>query len=152
MHPPIYTEALKRSGFNQTFKFNKGKEETIKNKGSRKKRNRKITWFNPPFSGNVSTNVAKIFLSMIDRHFPKANRHQKILNGDSIKVSYGCIPNFNQTIWNHNNILLKQHRNEKAPAETTCNCRQKENCSMEGHCLYKATVTETKTNKQETYM
>ncbi|GFR59677.1 inositol hexakisphosphate and diphosphoinositol-pentakisphosphate kinase 2 [Elysia marginata] len=40
---PIYTEALKRSGFNQNFKFNKDKEENNKNKEDRKKRSRKIT-------------------------------------------------------------------------------------------------------------
>ncbi|GFS24376.1 hypothetical protein ElyMa_003414000 [Elysia marginata] len=66
------------------------------------------------------------------------------------------MPNVNLKIQNHNKKLLEQHRNEKAPTETTCNCRQKENCPLKGHRLtkcivYKATVTETKTNKQETY-
>ncbi|GFR95191.1 inositol hexakisphosphate and diphosphoinositol-pentakisphosphate kinase 2 [Elysia marginata] len=68
---PIYTEALKRSGFNQNFKFNIDKEENNKNKEDRKKRSRKITCFTPPFSDSVSTNVAKTFLSMIDRQLPK---------------------------------------------------------------------------------
>ncbi|GFS04173.1 hypothetical protein ElyMa_006489000 [Elysia marginata] len=154
---PIYTEALKRSGFNQNFKFNKDKEENNKNKEDRKKRSRKITWFNPPFSYSVSTNVAKTFLSMIDRDFPKTNKLHKIFNRNTVKVSYSCMPNVNLTIQNHNKKLLQQHRNEKAPTETTCNCRQKENCPLKGHYLtkcivYKATVTETKTNKQETYV
>ena len=28
-----------------------------------------IIWFNPPFSRNVSTNVAKKFLQLLDKHF-----------------------------------------------------------------------------------
>ena len=135
----------------------KDKDEINKHKEDKRKRNRKITWFNPPFSDSVSTNVAKIFLSMIDRHFPKTNSLHKIFNRNTIKVSYSCMPNVNQTIRNHNKKLLQQHRNEKAPTETTCNCRQKESCPLKGHCLtkcvvYKATVTETVTNKQETYV
>ncbi|GFR80073.1 hypothetical protein ElyMa_002305100 [Elysia marginata] len=154
---PIYTEALKRSGFNQNFKFNKEKEKSNENKEDRKKRSRKITWFNPPFSYSVSTNVEKTFLSMIDRHFPKTNKLHKIFNRNTVKVSYSCMPNVNLTIQNHNKKLLQQHRNEKAPTETTSNCRQKENCPLKGHCLtkcivYKATVTETKTNKLATHV
>ena len=36
-----------------------------------KPRQRKVTWFNPPFNLNVKTNIAAKFLSMIKKHFPK---------------------------------------------------------------------------------
>ncbi|GFR91151.1 hypothetical protein ElyMa_004321200 [Elysia marginata] len=94
---------------------------------------------------------------MIDQHFPKTNKLHKIFNRNTVKVSYSCTHNVNQTIRNHNKKLLQQHRNEKAPTETTCNCRQIENCQLKGHCLtkcivYKATVTETKTNRKHNYV
>ena len=31
---------------------------------------RQIIWFNPPFSANVKTNVGKIFMRLVDKHFP----------------------------------------------------------------------------------
>ena len=36
-----------------------------------KKRKRKVVWFNPLFSLNVKTNVGKIFLRLVKRHFAK---------------------------------------------------------------------------------
>ena len=41
---PIYESALKNSGFNYSMKF----EAPIEN--TRRKRNRKVIWFNPPYS------------------------------------------------------------------------------------------------------
>ena len=38
---------------------------------SKKVRQRKIIWFNPPYSVNVETNIGKTFLKLIDKHFPK---------------------------------------------------------------------------------
>ena len=39
-------------------------------KNNTRRRARKIIWFNPSFSFNVKTNVTKIFLPLIDAHFP----------------------------------------------------------------------------------
>ena len=36
-----------------------------------KRRKIKIIWFNPPFSKNVKTNIARNFLQLIDKHFPQ---------------------------------------------------------------------------------
>ena len=119
---------------------------------------RKITSFNPPFNISVATNVAKMFLSVIDKHFPKDKRLSKIFNRNTIKVSYSCLPNVKQTISNNNHRLLQQHRMKKSTQDSKlCNCRQKSSFSLDGKCLtkcieYKATVTETTSNNQETYM
>ena len=40
---------------------------------SKKVRQRKIIWFNPPYSVNVETNIGKTFLKLIDKHIPKTN-------------------------------------------------------------------------------
>ena len=47
---------------------------------SKKVRQRKIIWFNPPYSMNVETNIGKTFLKLIGKHFPKTNKFHKIFN------------------------------------------------------------------------
>ena len=104
---PAYTEPLKKNGYNTNPQFDK----TCTNKSNEKNKTRKrnITWFNPPFNINVATNVAKTFLSLIDKHFPKDKKLSKIFNRNTIKVSYSCLPNVKQTISNNNHRLLQLH-------------------------------------------
>ena len=92
---PAYAEALKKNGYNTNLQF----EKTCTNKSNEKNKTRKrnITWFNPPFNINVATNVAKTFLSLIDKHFPKDKKLSKIFNRNTIKVSYRCLPNVKQS-------------------------------------------------------
>ena len=107
---------------------------------------------------NVATNVAKTFLSLIDKHFPKNKKLSKIFNRNTIKVSYSCLPNVKQTISNNNHRLLQLHRMKESTQDSKlCNCRQKSSCPLDGKCLtkcvvYKATVTETTSKNQETYI
>ena len=54
-------------------------------------RQRNIIWFNPPFSKNVKTNIARSFLKLVDTHFPIGNKLHKIFNRNTVKVSYSCI-------------------------------------------------------------
>ena len=99
---------------------------TYKSYEKNKTRERNITWFNPPFNINVATNVAKTFLSLIDKHFPKDKTLSKIFNRNTIKVSYSCLPNVKQTISNNNHPLLQLHRMKESSQESKlCNCRQK---------------------------
>ena len=110
-------------------------------------RKRNITWFNSSFNINVATNVAKTFLSLIDKHFPKDKKLGKIFNRNTIKVSYSCLPNVKQTISNNNHRLLQLHRMKESSQDSKlCNCRQKSSCPLDGKCLtkcvvYKATVS-----------
>ena len=68
-----------------------------------------------PFNINLATNVAKIFLSLIDKHFPKNNKLSEIFIKNTIKVSYSCLPNVKQTISRNNKRLLQIHRNKESP-------------------------------------
>ena len=79
---PLYTYVLKKNGYNTNLQFEK--TCTDKNNEKNRTRKRKITWFNPPFN----INVAKTFLTLIDKHFPKNKRLSKIFNRNTIKVSY----------------------------------------------------------------
>ena len=135
-------------------------DKTCTNNSNEKNKTRKrnITWFDPPSNITVATNVAKTFLSLIDKHFPKDKTLRKVFNRNTIKVSYSCLPNGKRTISNNNNRLLQLHRMKESTQDSKlCNCRQKSSCPLDGKRLtkcvvYKATVTETTSNNQETYI
>ena len=86
-----YNNALKNSCFNKNIKFTLRPPEI--------KRSRNILWFNPPFSCNVKSNIGKIFLQLLDKHFPK---HHKYYN---VKISYSCMQNMTCVIQNNNTNL-----------------------------------------------
>ena len=79
-----YEKALRESGYKNVSLI-----YTVK-KDIKQKRNRshKIIWFNPSFNKNVSTNVAKRFINLIDQHLPKSNKLHALLNRYNVKVSY----------------------------------------------------------------
>ena len=56
-------------------------------------RNRKVIWFIPPYSKQVSTNIAKRFLNLLNQYFPKQHKLYKIFNKNNVKVSYSCTEN-----------------------------------------------------------
>ena len=64
---PDYNIALKNSPFNENVTY-------IPSPFKRQTCMRQIIWFNPPYSGNVKTNVGKILLRLVHKHFP---RHHK---------------------------------------------------------------------------
>ena len=70
-----------------------------------RRRTQKIIWFNQPFSLNAKGNVAKMFLQLIDTHFPTANKLHKIFNRNTVKVSYSCTQNIFQIIKEYNKNL-----------------------------------------------
>ena len=78
----------------------------------KKKRKRKVIWFNPPFSLNVKTNVGKIFLRLVKRHFPKENPLHKIFNKNMLKVSYSCMGNIASVLSAHNKNILYPKKSE----------------------------------------
>ena len=136
---PEYEEALKNSGYeNPNLTFTK---KAVTNQHSRK-RKRNIIWFNPPYSKNVSTDVARSFLKLIKKHFTKNNNLQKYFNKNNVKVSYSCTENVASIINAHNKkVLLKRE-----VQASSCNCRNKTNCPLQGNCktasvIYKCEVT-----------
>ena len=77
-----------------------------------KNRKRGIIWFNPPYSKSVSSNVGKCFLKLIEKHLPKHHKFWKLFNGNTVKVSYSCLPSMKAKINQHNrNVLNKQQGN-----------------------------------------
>ena len=45
-----------------------------------------MTWFNPPFSKSVTTNVEHKFLKLVDAPFPKGTKLHAILDHNTVKV------------------------------------------------------------------
>ena len=57
-------KALKNSGFEEKLVYNK--ENTTSNEqDEKKKRNRKIIWFNSPYSNTIKTNNRNLFLKLV---------------------------------------------------------------------------------------
>ena len=96
----------------------------------RRNRSRNIIWFNPPFSSNIETNVARKFLKVVKKHFSK-HRYHKIFNKNNIKVSYRCMDNMEKLVKKHNNNLLRKNDTNKQ----NCNCRANNTCPLDGKCL-----------------
>lgn len=149
---PPYQEALQKSGYNYPLKYNPQPPKP------KRPRRRSVIWFNPPYSANVATIIGHKFLQAIDECFPQSHPLHKILNRNTLKLSYSCMPNMQNVISAHNKaILAKQPQTNTTDASKECNCRQKVSCPLSGKCLtesivYQATVTREDTAEEMTYV
>ena len=84
-----YENALENSGYH-SIKLN---YTQIRENKPKHNRSRNIIWFNPPYSQNIMSNVAKRFLNLLHRHFSKSNKRHKMFNRNTMKVSYSCTEN-----------------------------------------------------------
>ena len=135
-----YQNVLNHSGYNYELQYKPS--QTNENKNTRKNRKRNIIWFNPPFSRNVTTNIGKIFLQLIQKHFPINNKYHKIFNKNNLKISYSCMGNIKSIINTHNKQILTEN---KTPTKN-CNCINKHDCPLDNKCqttnlIYKAKIT-----------
>ena len=89
-HKVLYEEALKSSGYkyratrdrNMNLTYQKPEKASRK----RKRKPRRVMYFNPPFSKSVSTNVIKLFFNLIDKYFPKVHKLHKCFNRNTVKA------------------------------------------------------------------
>ena len=148
-HKDMYEKSLRTSGFAANLKYCKVSE---KSNVKKKRRKRQITWFNPPFSMNVKSSVGKQFLKLVDKHFPKSNKLHKVLNRNTVKVSYSCTKNMASIMAAHNRRILKPN-----DVMFGCNCRDRSKCPLDGKCLtpqivYKAVVTNEVNDEKKVYI
>ena len=125
---PEYKEAMRKSGHSGELQYN-----SLPDSHKRKPRKRNIVWFNPPFSEHVKSNIDKVFLHLLEKHFPPQYRLHKICNKNNVKVSYSCMPNMAAITSRHNKALLTQ-KTEPANTVPPCSCRTKTNCQMKRLC------------------
>ena len=136
---PTYQQALEKSGYKHQLKFDATTKDQTRSEVRNRRRN--ITWYNPPFSKNVATNVGKKFLRIVKESFTPGHPLRKIFNRNTLKVSYSCMPNLERKISAHNKSSLANSQSQ----EKSCNCRDKYSCPLSGDCLiqnvvYQATV------------
>ena len=149
-----YTKALRRSGHqaNLTYINNQNNQESTNRR--RRRQRREITYFNPPYSNSLKTNLGKEFLKLIDKNFPVNNILHHIINRHTVKISYSCTQSIGQILQKHNKKLLKpQTPVPDNPAAKLCNCRNSV-CPVEGKCLeesviYQATLESPNGTKAE---
>ena len=94
---PLYQSATNQSGYNYQLTFEADTTSNVENKpeanntnqspNSKRSRQRKVTWYNPPFNKNVKTNVGRKFLNIVNESFKKGHPLHKIFNKKTLKVS-----------------------------------------------------------------
>ena len=136
-----YEKALESSGFTEKLTYIQPNEQNQNNRETKKKRKRKNIWFNPLFSLNIKTNVGKLFFKILRKNFPKTNPLSKILNKNTVKISYSCTRNMKSIISGHNKQVL-----HPKPTTKGCNSRDKNTCPLDNKCftpkvIYQANVT-----------
>ena len=117
---PVYENALRQSGYKDvklTYTPPQGQKK--------RKRKRKIIYFNPPWNAALKTNIGQLFLKLLDKHFPKGHPLHKYINRHCVKVSYSCTRNIKTYISAHNRKVM-QEKNEDNTNVMKCNCRKGE--------------------------
>ena len=129
---PLYQAELDRCGYTHKLQYSPP-EPPKEPKGKRKNKNR-VTWFNPPYSLDVETNVGKVFLQLLDKHFPPGHKLRSVMNRNTIKISYSCLPNMGSYIAKHNSKILKQNSDQQTKPQPRCNCQKskKSECPVPG--------------------
>ena len=142
-----YEQALKNSGFNSTLTYTASSQLKSSQSAKRKRqRKRNIIWFSPPFDKNVTTNIGRRFLELLDLHFHVGHPYHRFFNRNTVKVSYCCMPNMGSIISSHNHRILKSEKKTVTPSRA-CNCDKHEDCPLKGHWMgvqcvvYKATIS-----------
>ena len=140
-----YQASLTKSGYKKVIEFN---PHTEKKKTHR--RDRIVTYFNPPWSDNCTTNIAEKYLKLIDKYHEefKGTPLEKIFSRATMKVAYSTTRNMKAHIAAHNRKILSKTEE----LSEGCNCRENgDPCPLGGQCLqgpmvYKATVTTKESN------
>ena len=107
---------------------------------------------------NAATNVGQEFLKLIDKHFPPGNILHSVINRQTVKISYRCMPSIGAKIAQHNSKILNSEKKGGQTKPPSCNCQKSRvgDCPMPGACntdgvVYQANVRNN-LGGQETYV
>ena len=110
-------QALTESGYDHKLTSNPSVERATKNK---RKQTRNITWYNPPFDSNVTSNLGRKFLHKVDKCFQKNHPLHETFNRHTLKLSYSSMSNMKSIISSHNKHVLSS-ANTPTQQPDTCN-------------------------------
>ena len=130
---PEHQRALNKSGYTQQLQYQTGQTADDQPRTKPPARHRKITWYSPPYSHNVATNVGTKFLNIVKESFKEGHPLKKIFNKNTLKLSYSCMPNLASKITSHNKSALeKTHSQQRnaATVEHSPSARSTENASQ----------------------
>ena len=113
---PCYGQYLSSCGYKEKLSCC---DSTPPNLITKRKRQRNILRFNPPYRKAVKTKVGKLFLRSTKKHFPKERKFHKIFNRNTLMLSYSYMPNIITKINAHNIEFL---RNTPSKNAKYCNC------------------------------
>ena len=107
------------SGYEHTLKY-----ENVKPNSESKAKNRlrNITWFHPPYSKHMATNVGKNFLSIVKDCFKQNHPLHKTFNKNTLQISYSCMLNLEAKITSHNKAILANPSRTNNDEINQCNC------------------------------
>ena len=104
----------------------------------------------------MKTNIVRTFLQILDINFPPHHRLHKIINRNTVKISYSTMPNMASHIASHNRKILQKSREQDLPDGRTCNCEEPESCPLNGNCLQEAAVYQAdvipETEEEQSYL
>ena len=104
---------------------------------TKRKRRRNILYYNPPYSSSLTTKFGKLFLQLIDKHFPITHPLYPVMNRKKVKISFSICPSMKLIINSHNRKVL-QKLQTPTPVPP-CNCVK--NCPLpDGGCRTKAVI------------
>ena len=148
-----FRDALKAAGHDDKINF----ENKNVQGGSRRKRKRRVIWWNPPFSLAVQTNLTKLYYKIIERGIPKHGLLHKLFNKTNLRISYSCTENIGAFIARHNSKIMRDYEKTIIP-KRLCNCSpaNRNNCPLNGQCLlqslvYRADVTTDRPDEHRFY-
>ena len=95
-----------------------------------------------------TSNIGHIFLTLIDRHFPRNHILHKIINRNNVKVSYSCMPNMEMIMKRRNKQLLRERQPAAEPTPKPCMCQRpdRDPCPLGGQCRTDSVVYTAKIN------
>ena len=117
-----YQKALEDAGYTGKITYDPVPSTGVQPK---RKRRRRIFWFNPPYSKSVSTNIGKEFFKLLGLHFPNQHPFLRLFNDNTVNLSYSCMPSMDSIVKEHNMKILREEEEADAKEERGCNCRDK---------------------------
>ena len=142
---------MQNSGYRHTLTYKRPKNDNNSTNINKIKQNRKrqIIWFNPPFNLKTKTKIGKLFLNLLDKHFPPHNKLHRLFNRTNVKSSYSCMPNMNSYTYMHNHKVLNDKPNETG--SNNRNCCNKDNCPLPNSCQTKCIIYQANINYDITF-
>ena len=136
-----YEDALRANGYRAKLQYTPPQQA---GKCKKRHRNRRIIWYNPPYSLDVRSDLGHDFPLLIDKHFHKSHPLCKIINRNT-KISYSFTNNIGHLIKGHNKRILEKSNSDSQPSiSKTYNCRAKTSCPLNGNCLSRSIVYNAK--------